>query len=163
MSKPGSIRPLSVILVLICAGMIFSGIRGHAEEKGGFIGKGKGPITITAQSLQADSKARKAVFEGNVIAKSEDMTMHSDKMVVLYSQEGGVETIEATGSVKLVRGARVITSGRAEYTRADDKVVFTENPKIAEGGTLITGSKVIYYMGEDRTSVTDSKVFIERK
>jgi len=161
MSKPYSIKVFIILAALFCLGF-FMRAEGNAEEKA-LPGKGKGPITITAASLSADSKARRAVFEGNVAAKSEEMTMHSDRMVVLYSEEGGVEKIEAAGSVRLVKGDRVVTSGKAEYTRADDKVVFTENPKIAEGRTLITGSKIIYYMGEDRTSVTDSKVFIERK
>jgi lipopolysaccharide transport protein LptA len=139
------------------------GSKGSVDPGKSLLGKGKGPITITADSLSADSKAGKAVFQGHVVAKSEDMTMNSDNMVVTYSEQGGVEKIEATGSVRLVRRARVITSGKAEYMKADDKVTFTEDPKIAEGGTLITGTKVIYYMSEDRTAVTNSKVFIERK
>lgn len=156
MSKLNLNRKILVLLIMLLA----FGARLGAEE---LLQKGKGPITITATSLSADSKAHKAVFEGNVVAKSSEMTMYSDKMTVIYSEQGGVEQIEAVGNVRLIKGGRVITSGKADYYKPDEKVIFTEEPRIAEGKTIITGSKITYLMTEDKTSVENSKVFLEPK
>lgn len=148
------------VLILLFLFLVF-GIRAGAEEQ--LLQKGKGPITITSETLSADSKAHKAVFEGKVVAKSDEMTMYSDKMTVLYSEQGGVNQIEALGNVRLIKGARVITSGKAQYFKPEEKVVFTEEPRITEGKTIITGSRITYLMNEDKTSVENSKVFMETK
>ncbi|MDA8173832.1 MAG: hypothetical protein M0018_04480 [Nitrospiraceae bacterium] len=123
----------------------------------------KGPVIITAKSLSADSKTHTAIFSGNVKAKTENMEIFADKMVVMYGDQGGVERIVATGAVRVIKEGRVITAGKADYTRADDKIVFSVNPKVAEGDTVITGTQIVYYVSDDRTSVTDSKVMIQGK
>ncbi|MBS1114482.1 MAG: lptA, partial [Nitrospirae bacterium] len=61
----------------------------------------KGPITITSETLTADNKAHTALFEKSVVAKTTDLTIQADKMLVFYQEDGGeVTKIEATGSVR---------------------------------------------------------------
>jgi lipopolysaccharide export system protein LptA len=124
---------------------------------------GKGPIVITSDMFSAEGKANIAVFEGNVVAKTGDVTLRSDRMTVRYSGEGRVEEIEAEGRVSLVKGDRVITSGKAVYVEGERKITFTEDPRAAEGDNVITGSRMIYMIDEDRSIVEDSKVFLRQK
>jgi len=123
----------------------------------------KGPIVITSTSLTADNKARTALFEGSVIAHTEDGTIYSDSMLVSYAEGGNVTRIDAKGHVKLVKGERVITSNEATYFAEDDKVIFTGDPRATEGGNVVSGTKMIYLMKEDRSIVENSKVYIENK
>ncbi len=123
----------------------------------------KGPITITASTLHADNKAHTALFEGSVIAKTETMTIFSDKMLVYYAEGGKITKIDVDGHVKLISGERVITSDTATYFADEDKVVFTGQPKAVEGNSMVTGTKMTYMMGEDRSIVENSKVFINRE
>jgi lipopolysaccharide export system protein LptA len=161
MSKLFSNRQLIFCLALLPGFFGFFAVgAAMALENRGASGKG-GPITVTANSLQADSKARTALFEGSVVAKSDDMVLYADRMTVRYAEGGGVERIEAEGAVKVVRDQRVITSGRAEYIRAEGKIIFSDSPRVAEGGSVITGSSIVYFVDEDRTAVKDSKVFME--
>ena len=86
---------VSVFISVVLAGSI------SAEEKTEQI---KGPILITSQTLLSDDKARTALFEGSVVAKTENMTIYSDKMLVYYAEgTGNVTKIVAEGSVKLVK------------------------------------------------------------
>ncbi len=142
------------------------GATGKTGNKG--IGGGgesvkKGPIVITSDRLSADSSAHTAVFSGRVQARNGNMWLYADKMVVHYGEEGGVQTIDAIGSVKLIKEDRVITSGKARYTKADDRVVFTENPKIVQGSTVVTGVIITYYVSSDRMDVQNSKVIMQNK
>ena len=121
----------------------------------------KGPVTVTSRTLSADQKARQALFEGDVIARSEEMTMYSDRMLVTYGEKGGIEHMVSDGSVKLIKGGRVITSGKAEYFRDEDKIIFSINPKVVEGKTVITGTTIVYYPNEERTTVSESRVLID--
>src|SRR5665811_2050912 len=76
----------------------------------------KGPINITSETLTSDNKAHTALFEKNVVAKTTDLTIYSDKMLVYYKEDGGTVTkIEATGNVKVLRDLRIITSKSAVY------------------------------------------------
>jgi lipopolysaccharide transport protein LptA len=121
----------------------------------------KGPTVITSKRLLADNKKNFALFEGAVVAKNSDMTLHSNKMEVYYDENGNVQKIIAFGNVKLIRAERVVTSEHAEYFTSERKVVFTENPKAVEGGNIVTGSKMTYLLDEDRSIVEDSKVYLE--
>lgn len=121
----------------------------------------KGPITVTSRTLSADQKARQALFEGDVIARSEEMTMYADRMLVTYAEKGGIEHMVSDGSVKLIKAGRVITAGKAEYFRGEDKIIFSISPKVVEGKTVITGTTIVYYLNDERTDVLDSKVLID--
>src|SRR5512146_2779776 len=89
----------------------------------------KGPINITSETLTSDNKAHTALFEGKVVAKTTDMTIYSDKMLVFYKEGSGeVTKIEATGNVRLLKSGRLITSRMATYYADEDKVVFTGEP-----------------------------------
>lgn len=123
----------------------------------------KGPVVVTSSTLTADNKARTALFEGNVTAKTESMTIHSDKMLVHYSDEGNITRIDAEGNVKVLKGDRIITSAAAVYFAGEEKVVFTGQPRASEGGTVIHGSKMTYYINEERSVVENSRAFIENR
>ncbi|MFN3395313.1 MAG: LptA/OstA family protein [Thermodesulfovibrionales bacterium] len=123
----------------------------------------KGPIVITSTTLTADNKARTALFEGSVIAKSENMTLYSDKMLVYYTETGKITKIEATGHIKLIRGERVITSDSAIYLAGDEKVIFTGEPRAMEGNSIVTGTKMTYFLNDDRSIVENSKVIIKKE
>ena len=124
----------------------------------------KGPITVTSETLTADNKQHTALFEKNVIAKTTDMTIHADWMLVYYREQGGdVTKIEAKGNVKVYRDAKVITSKEATYFADEEKVVFTGSPRAFDGENVVTGTKIIYFTKDDRSFVENSKVILKNK
>ncbi len=124
----------------------------------------KGPITVTSETLTADNKQHTALFEKKVIAKTSDMTIHADWMLVYYNEQGGdVTKIEAKGNVKVYRDAKVITSKEATYFADEEKVVFTGSPRAVDGENVVTGTKIIYFTKDDRSFVENSKVILKNK
>jgi lipopolysaccharide export system protein LptA len=124
----------------------------------------KKTIIITSKTLTADNKNNTAVFEGSVVAKTGDITMHSDKMAVFYDKsENNIDTIHATGNVKVHKNERALFSDKAVYFDADEKIVFTGNPKAIEGNNVISGTKIIFYFRDDRAVVEGSKVILQNK
>ncbi len=145
--------------------------------------QGSEPIVITSQSLLADNAAKTATFVGNVLARKGEATLYAEKMIV-YSRKdvdqgrepadsvkpksdqdkGDIEKIEADGNVRLVKGGRVITSRFATYyADPEERVVFTGEPKAAEGQNVVTGTKMTYFLKDDRSFVENSKVFLINK
>lgn len=146
---------VSFFICIILVGGVF------AEEKTEQI---KGPILITSQTLLSDNKARTALFEGSVVAKTENMTLYSDKMLVYYAEgSGNVTKIDAEGSVKLVKIGLVVTSKVANYFADEEKIIFTGEPKAIQKGDIITGTKMTYWMKDDRSFVENSRVLLENK
>ncbi len=121
------------------------------------------PIVITSQMLIADNKKNVAIFEGTVVAKSDDITMNSDKMEVFYdNSEGKITIIHAYGNIKVFNKERAIFSQEATYFGQEEKIVFTGEPKAVEGENIITGTEIIYFLKDNRTIVKDSRVVLKK-
>jgi lipopolysaccharide export system protein LptA len=146
---------ISIYLLLVTA------LAAHAQETKERI---TGPITVTSETLTNDSQRHTALFEKNVVAKTTDMTIYADRMLVYYKEQGGdVTRIDATGNVKVYKGTRLITSEAAVYYADEDKVVFTGDPRAVDGENVVTGSMITYYVKDDHSVVEHSKVFLKNK
>lgn len=122
----------------------------------------KGPITVTSETLTADNKAHTALFEKNVVAKTSEMTLYADSMLVFYTEKGGdVTKIEATGNVRLYKDSRVITAQKATYFADRGEVIFTGEPRAVDGENVVTGSMMTYFIGQDRSYVENSRVILK--
>lgn len=113
------------------------------------------PITIKADDLKADNKGKTAIFIGRVVARQEDVTIYSDKLIIYYGDgQDEVDKIEAIGSVRILQTNRVGTGGHALYENRDGKITLTINPKVTQDKDSVTGKVIIYYLDEERSEVT---------
>lgn len=122
----------------------------------------KGPVTVTSETLTADNQAHTALFERNVVARTTDMMMSADWMLVHYSDPGGeITRIESKGNVKVQKEDKVITSGEAVYfTDSPERIVFTGSPRAFDGQNTVSGTKITYYIDGDRSFVEGSSKVI---
>jgi len=112
--------------------------------------------------MEADNASHRAVFSGDVEAETEGGVLHADEMRVDYDGPSGrLVRIESTGHVRMVREGRVIRAERAVYEAAERRVEFTGEPRILEGESMVTGSRILYYPDEDRLVVEESRVYLE--
>lgn len=128
--------------------------------------RAKGPVTVTSETLTADNQAHTALFEKNVIAKTTDMIMYADWMLVYYTDPGGdITKIESKGNVKIYKENKVMTSQEATYyADAPERIIFTINPRAFDGENVVTGTKITYYVDDDRSFVEgNSKVIMKNK
>ena len=155
MSKPHLIFNCLLSLLIVCFSVSKVSVTEGAEKK---------TITITSETLTADNRNSTAVFEGSVIAKTDDITIYSDKMIVFYNDaENNVKMINATGNVKVHSKERVIFSKEASYIKNEEKIIFTGSPKAIEGDNVITGTQIIYFLKDDRAVVEGSRVILQNK
>jgi lipopolysaccharide export system protein LptA len=153
------LKPFFIISIAI---LFFTSLNAFSEES--TQRKIKGPITVTSETLTDDNKSHTAFFEKNVIARTTDMTLYADTMLVYYKEgSGDVTKIDASGNVKLFKNGRVITSDKATYYADEDKVIFTGEPRAVDGENVVTGSIITYYISDDRSYVEKSKVFLKNK
>lgn len=155
MSKPFFIFNCLISILIVSFTALGVSVTEGAENKS---------ITITSETLTADNRNSNAVFEGSVVAKTDEMTIYSDKMTVYYSDaEKNVKEIYATGNVKVHSKERAIFSKEASYINNKEMIIFTGNPKAVEGDNIITGTKIIFFLKDDRAVVEGSRVILQNK
>lgn len=153
-------RPYFIFNSLLSILIIFFSLNGAAVSEGAE----KKAITITSETLTADNRNSTATFEGSVVAKTDDVIIYSEKMVVFYGDtENSIREIHATGDVKVHSKERAIFSKEASYINSEEKIIFTGNPKAVEGGNVIYGTKIIYFLKDDRAVVEGSRVILQNK
>lgn len=112
------------------------------------------PLNIISDSMEAETKANKVVFKGNVVARQKDVTITSNELTATYV-DGGKELKEvlATGNVRITQQDKIAVADRALFLNAERKIILTGNPKVWQGKDIVSGDKIIYFVDEDRTIV----------
>jgi lipopolysaccharide export system protein LptA len=153
--KPMGIRwALALLLVLLSAPGVFG------EEKKGLSLQEAGtrPIEVTADRLDADSGSDSVTFEGNVIAKQGDVTMHANRLHAAYSRKtNAIERIEAEGAVRFVQEGREVRAARATLFNLEQRVVFSGGAIMRQGENTIQGETITIYLRENRAEVAGTE------
>ncbi len=124
----------------------------------------KQPIVITSQSLMANNREHIAVFEGTVVAKSEDLTIHADKMTVYSDPDGNnIQKLHAAGNVKVHKSETALFADEALYFSDEEKIIFSGKPKAIQKGNVITGSEIIFFLEDERAIVKNSRVVLKNR
>lgn len=113
------------------------------------------PLKVKSDTLTADNDKKTATFEGRVVARQGDMTLHADRLVVTYSgAERDLSQVEAFGNVRIVQGNRQAASSHALYEPKAARIVLDGNPKVTVGNDVITGKVITYFVNEQKSVVT---------
>jgi lipopolysaccharide export system protein LptA len=103
------------------------------------------PVEVSADQLEVNQSDGTAVFTGNVIVVQGDMRMAAAAVRVEYAKDdrSKIETIHATGGVTVTSPAEAAEGREAVYSVASGEVVMTGDVLLTQGGSTITGQKLI--------------------
>ncbi|MEW6673744.1 MAG: lipopolysaccharide transport periplasmic protein LptA [Thermodesulfobacteriota bacterium] len=152
--------------------MLFSGdLRAFAQNRVSGSDKTgqKEKIQIVADMLTSDSGTHVAEFSGNVRATQGETVITSDRLKIVYSEklaasknpsagEGAIETIIATGNVRISFDNRVATAQEAVYNTESKVLVLSgAHSKITSGADSITGEKITYNRNDGHITVESGR------
>ena len=113
------------------------------------------PIQIKSNELTTDSVRKTATFTGSVVARQDDVTIFSDRLIVYYGEEESeVSKVEALGNVRVLQGNRQGQGGRATYDAKAGTIILEEKPKVSQGADTVTGNVITFFLNDDRSLVT---------
>lgn len=119
---------------------------------------GSRPIDVTADRVSADSARNTVTFEGNVVARQGDVTLHADRIQADYSREAGaIDRIEAEGNVRFVQEGREARSARATFHNLEQRVVLSGRATLRQGQNTVQGETLTIFLLENRSVVTGGK------
>jgi len=113
------------------------------------------PTTVTADRLEVNRKERKAIYTGNAVARTTDLTVTADRMEFLFDAKmEEVELMVAIGNVHIHRqdGTKAV-SERATYFVPQERVVLEGHPRAWREGNMVSGTRMTLYLQEDRQVV----------
>lgn len=116
----------------------------------------RSPITISADSLEVNRKARVATYQGNVAAndRARGISILADQIEFFFDERmEDVERVFAVGNVRLSYGERRGVAERAEYYPADSRAVLIGHPKVWQNSDVVSGCKITLLLREDRSQV----------
>jgi lipopolysaccharide export system protein LptA len=159
-----------VVLMLPGAGVVFAAdgpvAKGETKKAGGtsaFEFNKKDPIYITADWMEVDQNKNTITYKGRVVTVQAEMTMRSETLVAYYDPEmKQMKQIIAEGKVNATQGNRVATGEKAVFDDKTKTVTLTGNPVMRQGNSQVSGTRVIYYMDQDRAiAESDGKVRVK--
>lgn len=111
----------------------------------------KDPIYITSDWMEVDQKKNTITYKGRVVTIQSDMTMRSETLTAVYDPEmKQIRQIVAEGKVNATQGTRMATGDKAVFDDQAKTVTLTGNPVMRQGNNQVTGSRIIYYIDQDR-------------
>jgi lipopolysaccharide export system protein LptA len=123
----------------------------------------KDPIYITADWMEVDQNKNTITYKGRVVTVQSDMTMRSETLTAYYDAETKqMKQIVAEGKVNAVQGNRVATGEKAVFDDKAKTVTLTGNPVMRQGNSQVSGTKVVYFMDQDRAIAEgDDKIRVQ--
>ena len=144
--------------VFLLAGFIIGPVRGASKDEAKskssesvFELNKKDPIYITSDWMEVDQKKNTITYKGRVVTIQSEMTMRSEILTAVYDPEmKQMKQIIAEGKVNATQGNRVATGDKAIFDEKAKTVTLSGNPVMRQGNSQITGSRIIYYIEQDR-------------
>ncbi|HEY1270281.1 MAG TPA: lipopolysaccharide transport periplasmic protein LptA [Candidatus Binatia bacterium] len=137
-----------------------------SEEKGDTKKKSQGagfnkqdPIYITSDRMDADRQKNVVVYTGQVVAIQGEMTLRSDKLTTYFDPDLQQikEAIAEGKQVRMTQGDRIAIGTKAVFDGVAQTLTMTGKPVVRQGNSEVAGSKIIYFMVEDRVVVESGK------
>ena len=130
------------------------------------------PLTITSQTMTVNNKQNTATFDHNVVIKKGDLTITSEHVKILSKNghsltvpgselnRGSIAQLRAWGNVKMYDGTRRAQAHEAFYDQENETVTLIGEPILFEENYQVTGTKMTFYLKDNRSIIENSKVLI---
>jgi lipopolysaccharide export system protein LptA len=140
------------------------------------------PLTISSEVMTVNNKEKKAVFEDNVVIRKGELAISADRVEVFMEgdapstrrdpspepgfsgtrlDEGVITKLIAKGHVKFQQGTKHAESREAVYEKREDRIVLTGEPVLYEKEYRVTGTKMTFYLKENKSTIEGSRVLFQ--
>lgn len=124
---------------------------------------GDSSLEIQSDTMISQGKEKNIIFEGSVTARKGSITLKAGKMTAVYNDNRTIDEVIAEDNVVLIQKERRISANHAVYDSREETVTFTGEPVFSEGRNTVSGTKIIYYIDEERSYVENPKVILHEE
>ena len=123
-----------------------SALKGHDSQA---------PVDVTADRIEIQDRADRAIFAGNVKVRQADLTLDTARLTVAYSSSGGVQIrrLDAAGGV-VVRSPSETARGQfGIYDLDRGLITLIGNVQLDRGANRVSGSRLVIDLDSGRAVI----------
>jgi lipopolysaccharide export system protein LptA len=138
-------RKPTIALAAFAAALLGSGMA--LAQSGASALKGhdsKAPIDLAADRAEAQDRADRAIFAGNVVVKQGDLTLRTARLTLAYANTDGIDInrIDASGGVTVTSPSETARGDFAVYDLNEGLITMVGNVRLERGGSFLSGGRL---------------------
>lgn len=113
-----------------------SSLKGHNSDA---------PIDLTADRLEVQDRADRAMFSGNVKVRQDELTLDTARLTVAYSSSGGVQIkrLDASGGVTVRSPSETARGSFGIYDLDRKLITLVGNVVLERQGSQLSGQRLV--------------------
>ena len=148
MARIGKWMELAALAAVLGAGIP---VQAAMEDDGRSLEASPDATVVTADKLTFDYIQKFALFEGRVLVNDPRLQLSSDRLTIVFTEDGGAQTIKAEGKVLLTQGDKKARSDVATYDVPSGKIVLAGGPpQVMQGRNILEGEVITFWRDEQR-------------
>ena len=123
-----------------------SALKGHNSDA---------PIDLTADRLEVQDRADRAMFSGNVHVKQDELTLDTARLTVAYSSGGGVQIkrLDASGGVTVRSPSETARGSFGIYDLDRKLITLVGNVVLQRQGSQLSGQRLVIDLDSGRAVI----------
>ncbi len=138
---------------MAAATVLWAGLPAFAamEDDGRSLEASPDATVVTAEKLTFDYIKKFALFENNVLVNDPRLQLSANRLTIVFTEDGGAQTIKAEGKVLLTQGDKKARAEVATYDVAAGKIVLAGGPpQVMQGRNILEGEVITFWRDEQR-------------
>lgn len=134
------------LILAVAVATVLGGGLAHAQDQISAL-KGhdsKAPIDISADRAEAQDRADRAIFAGNVVVKQGELTLRTARLTLAYATQNGLDInrIDASGGVTVISPSETARGDFAVYDPQDALITMVGNVRLEREGSFLSGARL---------------------
>ena len=123
-----------------------SALKGHNSDA---------PIDLTADRLEVQERADRAMFSGNVKVRQDELTLDTSRLTVAYSSSGGVQIkrLDASGGVTVRSPSETARGTFGTYDLDRKLITLVGDVVLQREGSSISGQRLVIDLDSGRAII----------
>ena len=104
----------------------------------------RAPVDVAADRAEAQDRADRAIFAGNVVVRQGDLTLRTARLTLAYTNNDGIDIdrIDASGGVTVVSPSETARGDFAVYDLNSGLITMVGNVRLERGGSYLNGGRL---------------------
>ncbi len=125
--------------------------RAALEDDGRSLEASPTATVVTADKLTFDYIQKFALFEGNVLVNDPRLQLSASRLTIIFTEDGGAQTIKAEGKVLLTQGDKKARADVATYDVASGRIVLAGGPpQMMQGRNILEGEVITFWRDQQK-------------
>ena len=112
----------------------------------------KAPIDVDAARLEAQDRADRAIFSGNVVVRQGSLTLRTARLTLAYANTNGIDInrIDASGGVVITSPSETARGDFAVYDLNSRLITMVGNVRLERNGSFLNGGRLTLNLDNGR-------------